>query len=105
MIRYIVKGIERRCGEFVNDRGEKIGYDNVLLHCLVLNNSPVAKLNMLGGQKVDVIKIKNDFQNVVYPGEFPVMKFSDLVDCEIELYQDSDGKIECVAVTSIDTKQ
>ena len=104
MAKYVVKGVERRAGEFTDDNGKKVGYDNVLLHCLVVNNSPIAKINLVGGFKTTVIKLKNDFQNLVYPGEFPVMNFADLVDCEIELYQDSEGKIECVAVTSIDAK-
>lgn len=102
MAKYVVKGVENKTGEFKNDRNEAVAYDNMLLHCLVVNNSPIAKMNLLGGYKTDVIKIKNDFKNIVYSGEFPVTTFKDLVGCEIELYQDSDGKIECVAVTSID---
>ena len=102
MAKYVVKGVERKVGDFNNDKGQKVPYDNVLLHCLVVNNSPIAKINMLGGNKTDIIKLKNDFQNLVYVDKFPVMNFVDLIGCEIELFQDSDGKIECVAVTSIE---
>ena len=104
MAKYVVKGIERKAGKFTDDSGRMVAFDNVLLHCLVVSNSPIAKINLIAGHKSDVIKVKNDFQNMVYPGEFPVMTFADLVGCEIELYQDSDGKIECIGVTSIDAK-
>lgn len=103
MAKYVVKGVENKCGEFTDDTGRKIAFDNILLHCLVVNNSPIAKVNLLAGYKVDVIKVKNDFHGLVYVGQFPVMSFADLVGCEIELYQDSDGKLECVAVTSLES--
>lgn len=105
MAKYIVQGVERRTGDFKNDRNETVEYDNILLHCLVVNNSPLAKSTLLAGYKTDVIKIKNDFKNLVYVDRFPVSDFGDLIGCEVELYQNSDGKIECVAVISIESKQ
>lgn len=105
MARYMVKGVERRTGDFKNDRNETVEYDNILLHCLVVHNSPLTKSTVLAGCKTDVIKIKNDFQNLVYTERFPIANFGDLVGCEIELYQNSDGKIECVAVVSVDAER
>ena len=102
MKKYHVIGLERKQGEFTNDAGQKVPYDNMLLKCVVESTSARDKKKIVKGYDVEEIKVKNDFEALVYVGEFPVEKFSDMVGCVIELDQNVDGKIECIEVTSID---
>ena len=102
MKKYHVIGLARKQGEFTNDSGQKVPYDNMLLKCIVESTSARDKKKIVKGYDVEEIKVKNDFEVLVYVGEFPVEKFSDMVGCVIELDQNVDGKIECIEVTSID---
>lgn len=102
MKRYHVIGLERKQGEFTNDAGAKVPYDNMLLKCVVESTSAKDKKRIIKGFNVEEIKVKNDWDNLVYVGDFPVYTFPDLVGCVIELDQNVEGKIECIEVTSIE---
>lgn len=100
MKRYHVIGIENKKGEFTNDQGQKVPYDNILLKCIVESTSAKDKKKIIKGFNVEEVKIKNDFNELVYVGEYKVYNMTDLVGCAIELDQNVDGKIECVEVVS-----
>ena len=103
-MKTIVKGIERNQGSFKDENNRDVQYDNIVLHCLNVNDSPKAKIKMLAGKEIGAqqIKLKNDFNKFVYVGEFtPVTAFNDLVDCEIEVFYDVNGRVECVEVKGI----
>lgn len=102
MKKYHVIGLERKQGEFTNDAGQKVPYDNMLLKCIVESTSARDKKKIIKGFDVDEIKLKNDFDGLVYVGDLPVYNFPDMVGCIVELDQNVDGKIECVEVVSID---
>ena len=104
-MKRIVVGIERNCGSFDDDNGRKVSYDNMVLHCLCINDSPKAKIKMLCGKEItsEQVKVKNDFKEFVYVGDFSVvMDFKDLINCEIEVHRDANNKVECIEVKSID---
>ena len=101
-MKYVVVGIEKNKGDFTNDSGQKVEYDNVVLQCICSDSNPILRLGMLKGARVGEVKFKNDFENLVYVGEFPVYGFSDLVGCEIDIAIDADKKIIGAAVLSID---
>ncbi len=100
MKTYHVIGIENKKGNFTNDQKETIGYDNVLLKCIVESTSAKDKKRILKGFDVDEIKIKNNFDELVYVGTHPVYSMIDLVGCSVELDQNSDGKIDCIEVVN-----
>ena len=102
MKSYHVIGLERKQGEFTNDAGAKVPYDNMLLKCIVVSTSAKDKKRIIKGFEVEEIKVKNDWENLVYAGDYPVYTFPDLVGCIIELDQNVEGKIECIEVTSIE---
>ena len=100
---YHVIGVKTKSGEFTDDNGNKRAYDNVLLQCIVESTSGRDKKNLLGGVVVEEIKLKNDFNNIVYAGEYAedVDNFKRLVGCVVELDQDPEGKIDSVDVVSM----
>lgn len=102
MKRYHVIGLERKQGSFTNDQKEKVEYDNILLKTIVESTSAKDKKRIIKGCDIEEVKIKNDWENLVYVGDFPVYTFPDLVGCVIELDQNVEGKIECIEVVSID---
>ena len=102
MKRYHVIGVKNKTGEFTNDSGVVQKYDNMLLQCIVETTSGRDKKDILGGVLVEEIKVKNDFNGMVYAGEYEneVDNFRRLIGCIIELDQNSDGKLECIEVVS-----
>lgn len=101
-MKYIVKGVEEKKGSFTRE-GEKVEYDNVILHCVCAEDNFVYKLGMICGSRVAEIKIKNDFKGLVYVGEFAnvVRDFGDLLDCTIDIAMDTEGKILGLQVVKI----
>ena len=101
-MNYIVKGVEEKKGSFTRE-GEKVEYDNVILHCVCAEDNFVYKLGMICGSRVAEIKIKNDFNGLVYVGEFRsvVSGFKDLLDCTIDIAMDTEGKILGLQVVNI----
>ena len=98
-----VVGLERRVGEFIDkETGEKVGYDNILLHCVNVDPSPFQKIGLLSGNRVCEVKLKNKFSELVYVGEFPVKSWNDIQDCTVDLGVDADGKILGIVVTAIE---
>ena len=102
-----VMGVERKKGDFTDRQTkEKIEYDNVILHCMNVDTSPFNRLGMVCGNRVAEIKLKNDFDSLVYVGEFGVVhSFADLNGCDIDLGMDAEGKILGIAVVSADEKE
>ena len=102
MKRYHVIGVKNKSGKFKNDSGVEQSYDNMLLQCVVETTSGRDKKDLVGGVLVEEIKVKNDFNEMVYAGEFAaeVDNFRRLIGCVIELDQNSDGKLECIEVVS-----
>lgn len=102
MKRYHVIGVKCKKGEFTNDAGNKVPFDNVFLQCVVESSSGRDKKDLLGGVLVEEIKVKNDFNELVYAGEYAneVDNFKRLIGCVIELDQNADGKLECIEVVS-----
>ena len=102
MKQYLVVGLERKQGSFTNESGKQQEYDNILLKCLVQSTSARDKKKIIKGFDVSEIKVKNDFDNLVYVSDGSVNSFVDMVGCIIELDQNIDGKIECVEVVKKD---
>lgn len=100
MKRYHVIGIENKKGDFTNDAGQKVPYDNMLLKCIVQSTSARDKKKIMKGFDVEEVKIRNDFDELVYKADFNVYNMTDLVGCCIELDQNVEGKIECIEVVS-----
>ena len=101
-MKYHIIGIEESKGKFKRD-GEDIYYDNVILHCSCAEDNFVYKLGMICGSRVAEIKLKNDFNALVYVGEFRdvVRSFIDLLDCTVDIAMDAEGKILGLQVVNI----
>ena len=101
-MKYKVIGVEEKRGSFTRD-GEKVEYDNVILHCACAEDNFVYKLGMICGARVAEIKLKNDFNALVYVGEFRdvVRSFIDLLDCTVDIAMDAEGKILGLQVVNI----
>lgn len=101
-----VVGVESRKGEFTDkETGALVPYDNVIVHTVNVDTSPFQKIGLIGGNRVCEVKVKNKFQDLVYVGEYPVLDWSDLIGCTVDLGQDSEGKILGFVVVSIDGAQ
>ncbi len=101
-MRYVCVGVEKNKGDFTDEAGRKVEYDNVVLQCVCSDPNPALKAGMYRGCRVGEVKMKNDFDNLVYAGDNKVYAFSDLVGCELDIAIDADKKILGVAVLSMD---
>lgn len=103
-----VVGIENSKGKFKPDDSDvERDYDNMILHCLEVEKLPAIfqKNILICGNRVCEVKVKNDFQNLVYVGEFPVKSWNDLNGCIVDMKTDADKKVLGFIVTSIDGAQ
>ena len=101
-MKYKVIGVEQKSGSFTRD-GEKVEYDNIILHCACVDDNFVCNIGMICGSRVSEVKIKNDFKGLVHVGEFGnvVRDFRDLLDCTVFLAIDTDGKFLGLQVLNI----
>ena len=101
-MKYKVIGVEQKRGSFSRD-GEKVEYDNIILHCACAEDNFVYKLGMVCGSRVAEVKIKNDFNGLVYVGELAsvIRDFRDLLDCTVDIAMDTEGKILGLQVVNI----
>ena len=101
-----VVGIESHNGTFTDkETGQVVAYDNVIIHGLNVDPSLLFKIGMIGGSRVCEVKVKNEFDKLVYVGEYPLSNWRDLIGCTVDYGQDTDGKPIGFAVVSIDGAQ
>lgn len=102
-MKYVVVGVEHSKGEFEDRQTkEKIGYDNMLLHCFVHDDSPRQRTELLNGTRTAVIKVKNDFAMYVSLNGNAVKHFSELVGCEIKPFYNRFGNVDVISVITTD---
>lgn len=105
MKRYVCCGVVRSCGTFKDDKTKQdVAWDNINLHCFVKDDREKEGKEIWGGHETAIIKVKNNFKEIVSDKDELVKGFADLVGCEVYPYYNEFGNVECLKVISIDGK-
>ena len=101
-MKFVVCKIEQKKG-VIKENNQP--YDNMILGVLLSEENPIYYRNLVGGRPYDEIKIKTEqFNEIVYDKEKLVRYWNDLLWCEVDVYKDTNDKILCVEVVSVDGK-